>query len=91
MEEGDILNVQAPGGDFFLDMHRQTPVVLIGGGIGITPVLSMLNAIVESGSKRETWFFLGIRNSAEHVFREHLEAIDQANENVHVRIVYLQA
>jgi ferredoxin-NADP reductase len=88
VEEGDILNVQAPGGDFFLDMHRQTPVVLIGGGIGITPVLSMLNAIVESGSKRETWFFLGIRNSAEHVFREHLEAIDQANENVHVRIVY---
>lgn len=88
VQEGDILDVLAPNGDFFLDMHRQTPVVLIGGGIGITPVLSMLNAIVESGSKRETWFFLGVRNGKEHVFREHLEAIDRANENVHVRICY---
>ncbi|ANK80297.1 MAG: hypothetical protein TEF_05430 [Rhizobiales bacterium NRL2] len=88
VNEGDILDVQAPNGDFFLDMHRQTPVVLIGGGIGITPVLSMLNAIVESGSKRETWFFLGVRNSVEHVFREHLERLDRENENVHVRIVY---
>lgn len=88
IQEGDILDVLAPNGDFFLDMHRQTPVVLIGGGIGITPVLSMLNAIVESGSKRETWFFLGVRNGKEHVFREHLEAIDRAHENVHVRICY---
>ena len=34
----------------------------IGGGIGITPGLSMLNHIVETGSRRETWFFLGIKN-----------------------------
>lgn len=88
VEAGDILDVQAPGGEFFLDMHRSTPVVLIGGGIGITPVMSMLNAIVDAGSKRETWFFLGVRNAAEHVFREHLQAIEDEHPNIHVRIVY---
>lgn len=88
VNEGDILDVQAPNGDFYLDMHRSTPVVLIGGGIGITPVLSMLNAIVDAGSTRETWFFLGVRHGREHVFREHLEAIDRAHENINVRIVY---
>lgn len=88
INEGDILDVQAPNGDFFLDLHRQSPVVLIGGGIGITPVLSMVNAIINTGSKRETWFFLGIRNGKEHVFREHLEKIDAEHDNIHVRIVY---
>ena len=46
---GDILDVKAPSGHFFLDMAEEKPVVLISGGVGITPMVSMLNAIVESG------------------------------------------
>ncbi len=86
--EGDILDVQAPRGGFCLDLEKETPVVLIGGGIGVTPVLSMLNAIVGSGSKRETWFFYGVRNRAEHVMREHLNRIARENENVCINICY---
>ena len=85
---GDILDVKAPSGQFFLDTTVQTPVVLIGGGIGITPVLSMLNTICESGSKRETWFFLGYRNGDEHLMKEHLERLDREHENVHLGICY---
>jgi hypothetical protein len=62
LKEGDILDVKAPSGHFFMDMNKATPVVLIGGGIGITPVMSMLNSIVESGVKREAYFFLGLRD-----------------------------
>ncbi|MBM3262860.1 MAG: 2Fe-2S iron-sulfur cluster binding domain-containing protein [candidate division Zixibacteria bacterium] len=86
--EGDILDVKAPTGDFFLDTTKHTPVVLIGGGVGITPVLSMLNTIVESGSQRETWFFLGIRNRAEHIMQEHLARIAREYENVHINVCY---
>ena len=43
--ELDIVDVKAPAGQFCLDLTRQTPIVLIGGGVGITPVLSMLNAV----------------------------------------------
>ena len=85
---GDILDVKAPGGHFFLDTTVQTPVVLVGGGIGITPVLSMLNTICESGSKRETWLFVGIRNGDEHLMKEHLDRLDREHENVHLRVCY---
>ena len=86
--QGDIVDVRAPSGAFYLDMSKHTPVVLIGGGIGITPVLSMLNAIAESGSKREVWFFYGIRNGSEHIQAEHLRRIDSENENVKLHICY---
>jgi hypothetical protein len=87
---GDILDVKAPSGHFFLDTSKQTPIVLIGGGVGITPVLSMLNAVVESGSKREVWFFLGVRNSLQHPMQQHLEALSRKNENVHLYVCYSQ-
>jgi ferredoxin-NADP reductase len=88
LNENDILDVKAPGGHFFLDTTKHTPVVLIGGGIGLTPVLSMLNTICESGSTREVWFFYGVRNSAEHVMKEHLEQIAAEHENVHLMVCY---
>ncbi len=37
IEQGDIVDVKAPGGQFFLDPAEDTPAVLIGGGIGLTP------------------------------------------------------
>lgn len=88
LNEGDILDVKAPGGSFYLDMTKQTPVVLIGGGVGLTPVLSMLNAIVESGSKREAYFFYGVRNGDEIVMKDHLERLAAENENVHLHLCY---
>ncbi len=88
LEEGDILDVKAPSGKFYMDTTKHTPVVLIGGGIGLTPVLSMLNTIILSGSKREVHFFYGVRNGAEHVMKEHLAQIDRENENVHMHICY---
>ena len=48
----------------------------------------MLNAICDSGSKRETWFFLGVRNSTEYLMKEHLERLDREHENVHLRVCY---
>ncbi len=88
LEKGDILDVKAPSGHFFLDTSVQTPIVLIGGGVGLTPVLSMLNAVVDSASKREVWFFLGVRNSIEHPMKEHLESLARENENLHLCICY---
>ena len=88
LEQGDILDIKAPGGKFCLDQSQHTPVVLIGGGVGITPVMSMLGAICDAGSKRETWFFYGVRNGDEHIMRDYLAQADAANENVNVRVCY---
>ena len=88
VKEGDILSVKAPAGGFFLDMAKTNPVVLIAGGVGITPMLSMAHAIVASGSKRETWFFLGVRNRREHIHKAELEKLAAANDNIHLHICY---
>ena len=91
VQEGDILDVKAPAGTFVLDTERHTPVVLIAGGIGLTPLLSMLNAIVEGATLRETWLFYGVRNHTERIMTEHLDAIRRQFDNVHIRVCYSHA
>ncbi len=88
LNENDIVDVKAPSGHFCLSMTKKTPVVFLAGGVGITPVLSMLNAITEIGSKREVWFFLGVRNKKEHIMKKHLEVVARENENVNLNVFY---
>jgi ferredoxin-NADP reductase len=88
VKEGDILNVKAPTGHFCLDMAKSNPVVLIAGGVGITPMLSMAIAIAAGGSKREAWFFFGVRNQHEHIHKAELEKLAAENENIHLHVAY---
>jgi ferredoxin-NADP reductase len=74
VKEGDILQVKSPSGHFHLD-GGMSPVVLIAGGIGITPMLSMLNWSLSRQKDREIWLFYGVRNSREHVMKLHLESL----------------
>ncbi len=86
VNEGDILDVKAPSGQFFLDPAGTGGVVLIGSGIGLTPVLAMLNTLIGQGSRREIWFFHGIRNRSDHIMKEHLDAIAREHPNVHLQV-----
>jgi ferredoxin-NADP reductase len=90
VREGDLLDVRAPSGGFHLDPDRPLPVVLIAGGIGVTPLLSMLLEEVETASKRETWFFVGARNRFEQPFKEEIERIARDNRNVRLHVCYSQ-
>jgi ferredoxin-NADP reductase len=82
------LQVAAPRGDFYLDPQEETPVVLLSGGVGLTPMISMLNAIVESGKKRLVWFIHGTRNGVHHAMCKHMRQVAEENENVTVHISY---
>ncbi|MFQ5450212.1 MAG: 2Fe-2S iron-sulfur cluster-binding protein [Nitrospinaceae bacterium] len=93
LKERDIVDVKAPSGHFHLDTTQTTPVVLISGGVGVTPILSMLNAITEKGFRREffpreTWLFLGFRNGSDHIMKEHLENVVNKNKNVSLHVCY---
>ena len=87
VRDGDVLAVRAPSGHFFLEAGND-PVVLIAGGIGITPILSMLNTSLQNGSKREIWLFYGVRNSAEHVMKDRLDALAEAPPNFRPHVCY---
>ena len=74
---GDVIEVAAPRGSFFLDDGTH-PVVLISAGVGVTPVLSMLHFLAESGSNRPVWWLHGARDSTEHAYaREARQLLDQ--------------
>ncbi|HIF23981.1 MAG TPA: iron-sulfur cluster-binding domain-containing protein, partial [Gemmatimonadetes bacterium] len=65
----------APAGGFYLDPHKDRgPVVLISAGIGITPLFSMVDSLIESGSTRKIWFFVGMRSAHSFPLREQLLA-----------------
>ncbi len=83
---GATLEVKAPGGSFFLDPAHRDPVVLIGGGIGITPVLAMLNTIVHEQPGRRVYFFSAMRSFAEHPFQHHLRAIAAEHSQVRLHV-----
>ena len=88
VKEGDIVDVKAPNGHFFLDLEKARPVVLISGGIGVTPMVSMANALVEAGSTREIWFFFGARNSTDHMFKAYMADLAAKHGNVRMHVCY---
>lgn len=85
---GSILDVKAPAGGFTLDTNKETPTVLIGGGVGITPLLSMLNEIIVGQPGRKVWLFFGVRNGAEHIMKSHLRRVAREHSNVEIRTFY---
>jgi uncharacterized protein len=88
VQVGDILDIKAPSGHFHLNIESRTPVVLIGGGIGVTPALAMLNYLVSAPGKREVWFFYGVRNGREHILKDYLREIAEQNPHIRIRACY---
>ena len=82
---GSLLQVRAPAGHFYID-QSDAPVVLIAGGIGITPSLSMLNWCLTAQPGREIWLFYGVRHRDELVMKSHLESLAATHANFHLRL-----
>ncbi|MFH7818044.1 NO-inducible flavohemoprotein [Neobacillus thermocopriae] len=75
VKEGDILKVSAPAGDFVLDTTKDTPVVLLSGGVGLTPMMSMLKTIVEIQPERKVTFIHAAQNGNVHALRDEVEEL----------------
>lgn len=89
IEEGDLLDVLAPRGAFTIDPTEGTPLVLSGSGVGVTPVLSMMKSLIDIKSRREIYFFYGIRNGAENMIAGDIRKWNSLNlSNVHVHLCF---
>ena len=76
LREGDLIEARAPAGAFTLDAQEERPLVLLAGGIGITPMLAMLRHAVYEGWRqqriRPVTLFYAARSKAERAFDREL-------------------
>jgi ferredoxin-NADP reductase/predicted pyridoxine 5'-phosphate oxidase superfamily flavin-nucleotide-binding protein len=81
---GDIIEAKAPRGDFFLDAQINRPAVLIAGGVGITPILSMARHIANEGLRtrytRPTTVLHSAKNSAMRAFYTEFQQLEQQSD-----------
>jgi len=85
---GDTLQLRAPAGHFYLDTGASAPVVLVAGGIGITPMMSMLRWCLLNQPQRKVHLYYGIRNSADHAFKGVLEELAASADQFQLHVVY---
>ncbi len=82
LRPGTVVGLSQAQGPFTLPSPRPSDVLLISGGSGITPVLSMLRTLCDEG-RGGSVTFLHYARTAEHVaYREELDALAGAGVRV---------
>lgn len=87
VEEGDKLPLSAPSGDFVLG-ESEKPLVLISGGVGLTPLVSMLETAVVEQPNRPIYFIHATQNSKVHGLRDAVKDITNKYSQVKSYVVY---
>ncbi|MFC3041016.1 NO-inducible flavohemoprotein [Virgibacillus xinjiangensis] len=88
VEEGSILPISAPAGDFVLDQLDERPLVLISGGVGLTPMMSMLETVIDKQPEREVIYIHASRNERVHAMKARVQEITEEHANVTAYTVY---
>lgn len=88
MQEGMEVDVRAPAGHFVLDTKSERPLVLMSGGVGLTPMISMLNGSIAAHPQRDVYFFHAARNRRAHAFREHVLELAEKYPHLHPYFCY---
>ncbi|MDH6234950.1 ferredoxin-NADP reductase [Mesorhizobium soli] len=86
VEVGDVLTAEGPRGDFVLDRQSSRPVVLLSGGVGLTPLVSMLHAL--AGTQRRVFFIHACENGEVHALRDEVEALAASRPGMAVHFCY---
>ena len=90
IKAGGCLSISPPMGRFVLDRSSFKPILLIAGGVGITPLFSMLKSHLARGGKTPPLYFIHCcRNRAAQAFRAELDQIAE-EYNVPMLHVYDQ-
>ncbi|KAH8906305.1 hypothetical protein BR93DRAFT_740720 [Coniochaeta sp. PMI_546] len=74
---GDRLDVSHPAGEFYLDTHQNSsvPLVLISAGVGVAPLMAILNTVAETQPHRDVSWIYGSRKGIP--FEHHVQKVKQ--------------
>lgn len=85
---GDEVALMPPTGDFFLQADASTPVVLLSAGVGLTPMLSMLNQLLTNGHDADIRWLHACEQSALHAFKEEIREKSRQHARLQSRVWY---
>ncbi len=88
VDSGEVLWLSAPAGEFTLNQQDSRPVVLISGGVGLTPLVSMLNTLADANPNRQITFIHAAQNGDVHALRKQVEEIADRSPQISVYWCY---
>jgi len=87
---GDIVELTAPSGTFTLPENIDGPVTFLSGGVGLTPLISMLEELLEKGSGYPVTWLHGCRGERVHAFKGQLDQFEKAYDHFSQEVFYNQ-
>lgn len=85
--EGMKIKIGAPAGKFYFAGHEADRVVLIAGGVGITPMMSVIRSLTDRCWKGHIYLVFSVREPKDIIFKDELEALKARFPNLHVEYV----
>lgn len=88
-QKGEILDVSAPAGDFFLNPSSERPLCFISAGAGITPIMSMIETLAARNDRRSIHFIHGTQSTQTTIFADKICTL-AANGTIKADLFYSQ-
>ncbi|WFU20911.1 FAD-binding oxidoreductase [Bradyrhizobium sp. CB1717] len=91
LKEGDLVEVAGPSGAFTFTGAEADSVVLIGGGVGITPLMAAIRYLSDIAWPGQIYLVYGAQTTEQFIFRDELEYLQRRMTNLHVAATMMRA
>ena len=81
---GDDIRVNGPHGYFVFTGTEADSIVLIGGGVGITPLMSTIRYLTDRGCGGDIFLVYSCKTAADVIYRDELTSLERRHPNLHV-------
>lgn len=84
VQPGDLLEFSGPTGSFIFTGRECKCILLIGGGVGITPLMSVIRYLTDRSWPGDIYLLYGIHDPKDFIFREELEYLQRRHPNLRI-------
>ena len=91
LKVGDSIEAEGPVGKFTFSGAEADSIVLIAGGVGVTPMMSIARYLTERSWAGDIFFVYGCRAPADFIFANEIAALQRINPNLHVAVMMSKA
>lgn len=91
VHEGDLVQVTGPSGKFTFAGEDRDSIVLIAGGVGVTPMMSVIRFLTDRSWPGDIFLVYSSKTDADVIFRDELEYLTGRHPNLHLCLIADQA